>query len=337
MFKRYRNWGERVSSRAMRRRHGAHMQAASVERLEPRVMLTAVPVLSYHNDAASDGQNTQETVLTPSNVNSTSFGKLFTASVDGQVYAQPLYVFGLNIAGGVHNVLFVATEHDSIYALDAGTGQLLWQDNMLTAAVSGLPGATSITTVPSADAFLNQSQDITPEIGITSTPVIDSSTNTLYLTASTKEIVGGVAHYVQQLFAINDTTGAEKYRLLNGMNTNAPALLGDTTFVNGVYTNNSPIWVNGTGDGNDGQGHVFFNAARANQRSALTLVNGQLYVAWASYGDNKPYHGWIAAFNPTTLALTGVLNTTPNGSDGGIWMGGGKLSSDPAGNLYVMT
>jgi hypothetical protein len=336
MFQRQCKRTERVAPYATRRRRAAHAWCAAVERLEPRQMLSA-SVLSYHNDAASDGQNTQETVLTPSNVNSTSFGKLFTASVDGQVYAQPLYVFGLNIAGGVHNVLFVATEHDSIYALDAGTGQLLWQDNMLTAAVSGLPGATSITTVPSADAFLNQSQDITPEIGITSTPVIDSSTNTLYLTASTKEIVGGVAHYVQQLFALNDTTGAEKYRLLNGMNTNAPATLGDTTFVNGVYTNMSPIWVNGTGDGTDGQGHVFFNAARELQRVALTLVNSQLYIGWGSYGDNSPYHGWIAALNPTTLALTGVLNATPNGSDGAFWMSGGKFSTDGSGAIYAMT
>jgi hypothetical protein len=337
MFQRYRNWGERVSSRAMRRRHRAHTRIAAAERLEPRVMLTAVPVLSYHNDAASDGQNTQETVLTPSNVKSTSFGKLFTASVDGQVYAQPLYFPGLTIAGGVHNVLFVATEHDSIYALDAGTGQLLWQDNMLTAAVSGLPGATSITTVPSADAYLNAAQDITPEIGITSTPVIDPASNTLYVTATTKEMVSGVAHDVQQLFALNVATGGEKYRIVNGVNTNAPVTLGDTTFVNGVYANISPLSVNGTGDGTDGHGHVVFNATRELQRAALTLVNGQLYIGWGSYGDVSPYHGWIAAFNPATLALTGVFNATPNGSDGGVWMAGGEFSSDAQGNLYLET
>ncbi|HEV3303374.1 MAG TPA: hypothetical protein VG055_27225, partial [Planctomycetaceae bacterium] len=297
----------------------------SIESLEPRWLLSA-SVVSYHNDAASDGQNLQETVLTPSNVNSSSFGKLFTASVDGQVYAQPLVVPDLSIAGRTHNVVFAATEHDSVYALDAGNGQVLWHVSFLA---QGLPGATSITTVPSADAFLNQSQDIAPEVGITSTPVIDPTTNTLYVVAATKETVNGVAHYVQRLHALDLATGSEKF--------GGPVLIGDTTFVNNVYTNNTPIWVNGTGDGNDGNGHVFFNAARANQRAALTLVNGQLYIAWASYGDNAPYHGWIAAFNPTTLALTGVLNTTPSGSDGGIWMGGGKLSSDPAGNLYVMT
>jgi hypothetical protein len=326
----------RSERRAFTTRRGREEPHVAAESLESRLLLSA-SVVTYHNDAASDGQNKQETVLTPGNVNSSSFGKVFTTSVDGQVYAQPLFVPGLSIAGGVHDVLFVVTEHDSVYALDATTGAPLWQDNMMTAAVSGLPGATSIKTIPSADAFLTKAQDIQPEIGITSTPVIDLATNTLYVVASTKEIVGGVTHSVQQLFALNDLTGAERYRLVKGINTNAPATLGDTTFVNGVYANNTPIFVNGTGDGNDGHGHVFFNAARENQRAALSLVNGQLYIAWASYGDISPYHGWIAAYNPTSLALTGVLNTTPNGGLGGIWAAGGKLASDVNGNLYVTT
>ena len=334
MFQRQRRRTERVAPNAMRRRRAAHAWFPSVERLERRQMLSA-SVLSYHNDNASDGQNTQETVLTPSNVNSTSFGKVFTASVDGNVLAQPLFMPALNIAGGVHDVVFVVTEHDSIYALDAGTGQVLWQDNMLTALVSGLPGATSITTIPSADEFTDKV--INPEVGITSTPVIDSSTNTIYLVAATKETVGGVAHYVQQLFALNVATGAENYRIVNGQNTNSPVTLGDTTFVNSVYANNSPLWVNGTGDGNDGQGHVFFNVLRQLQRSALTLANGQIYIAWSSYSDISPYHGWVAAFNSGTLALTGVLNTTPNGGLGSIWMSGGKLAADGSGNLYFQT
>ena len=325
MFQRQRKRTERVAPYATRRRRAAHKWAASVERLEPRQMLSA-SVLSYHNDAASDGQNLKESVLTPSNVNSSSFGKLFTASVDGNVFAQPLFMPGLTIAGGIHDVLFVATEHDSVYALDGGTGAVLWHVSLLK---TGLPGATSITTVPSADVFLNQPHDITPEIGITSTPVIDQSTNTLYVTATTKEMVSGVAHYVQRLHALDVGTGKEKF--------GGPVLLGDTTFVNGVYTNNSPIWVNGTGDGNDGQGHVFFNALRELQRVALTLANGQLYIGWGSYGDISPYHGWIAAFNPTTLALTGVFNATPNGSDGAFWMSGGKFSTDGSGDIYGMT
>jgi len=285
--------------------------------------LLSASVVTYHNDNASLGQNAQETVLTPSNVNSTSFGKLFTTNVDGNVYAQPLFVPRLTIAGSVHNVLFVATEHDSVYALDAANGNVLWHVSFLT---KGLPGATSITTVSTTDV---NASDIHPEIGITSTPVIDSSTNTLYVTATTKETVNGVAHFVQRLHALDILTGKEK---LGG-----PATLGDTTFINGVYTNKSPIFVNGTGDGNDGHGHVFFNALRQLQRVALTLANGRLYIAWGSYGDTSPYHGWIASFNPSTLALTGVLNSTPNGGQGAFWMSGGKLSVDSSGNIYGMT
>ena len=317
------------------RRHKAVRLAGGVaaECLEQRLLLSA-SVVTYHNDTASDGQNTRETVLRPSNVNSKSFGKKFTATLDGNVYAQPLYMAGLTIAGGVHNVLFVATEHDSVYALDAGTGHILWHDSMLTAPVSGLPGAISITTVPDTDLG---GTDIHPEIGITSTPVIDPSTNTLYVTATTKEMVSGVAHYVQQLFSLDVTTGASKRRIVNGQNTNLPMTLGDTTFINGVYINKSPIFVNGTGEGNDGHGHVFFNALRQLQRVALTLANGQLYIAWGSFNDQQPYHGWIAAFNPSTLAHTGVLNTTPNGIEGALWMSGGKLSVDASGTLYGMT
>jgi len=296
--------------------------ALAAEWLEQRLLLSA-SVLTYHNDNASDGQNTQEAMLTPSNVKSSSFGKIFTTNVDGNVYAQPLFVPGLNIAGGVHNVVFVATEHDSVYALNGGNGAVLWHVSFLK---TGLPGATSITTVSTTDV---NASDIHPQIGITSTPVIDRSTNTLYVTATTKETVNGAAHFVQRLHALSIFTGKEKF--------GGPALLGDTTFVNGVYTNKSPIWVNGRGDGNDGHGHVFFNALRQLQRVALTLANGQLYIGWGSYGDNSPYHGWLASFNPATLALTGVLNATPNGSQGAFWMSGGKFSVDANGNIYGMT
>jgi hypothetical protein len=335
MTQRYDKRVDGVASNAMRRRRVALSRVVeAAELLETRLLLSA-SVLTYHNDNASDGQNMQETVLTPSNVNSTSFGKVFTTSVDGQAYAQPLFVQGLNIAGGVHNVLFVATEHDSVYALDAGTGQVLWQDNMLTAAVSGLQGATSITTIPSADVFIGTRGVISPEIGITSTPVIDSSTNTIYLVAATKEMVSGVAHYVQQLFALNLATGAENYRMVNGQNTNSPATLGDTTFVNGVYSNNSPAWVNGTGALNDGNGHVFYNVMFGLQREALTLANGQVYFASGSQGDINPWHGFIVGFNASTLALSAVFCATPNGAGGDNWESGGKLAADSQGNLYT--
>ena len=180
--------------------------------------------------------------------------------------------------------------------------------------------------VPSQDV---QSTDITPQYGITATPAFDPTTDTIYVVTFTKEIVKNVAHYVQRLHAVDAFTGDEKF--------GGPVVIGDTTKIKGVYTNNTQIYVNGTGDGNDGQGHVYFNALREGLRSALTLANGQLYIAWASHGDNGPYHGWIVAYNPTTLALTGVLNTTPNGSEGGIWMSQGKLAVDDQGNLYAET
>jgi hypothetical protein len=316
-------WKRKFLPRLVSGRRVVRQPSFAVESLEARRLLAA-SVVTYHNDSASTGVNSQEILLTPANVNSQSFGKVFTTSLDGFVYAQPLFLSALSIpAQGVHDVVFAATEHDSVYALDGATGSVLWHVSLLT---SGLPGATSITTVPSANV---NSTDIVPEIGITGTPVIDPSTRTLYVVSKTKEIVGGVAHYVQRLHAIDCLNGTEKF--------GGPVLIGDTTFVNRTYTNQTPIFVNGTGVGNDGHGHVFFNALRENQRTALSLVGGRLYVSWASHGDNGPYHGWIAAYDPGTLALKGVFNDTPNGGLGGIWESGGSLSSDAQGNLYFET
>ena len=314
LWKRWKwDWLNANSKRSSKRR------GASAERLEQRWLLSA-DVLAYHNDNASTGQNLNETVLTPDNVNSQTFGKVFTSNLDGNVYAQPLVMSGLDIPGkGTHDVVFAATEHDSLYALDGNTGAILWQRSVLT---SGLPGATAITSVPTATIGAT----ISPEIGITGTPVIDAATHTLYVVATTNEVVGGVAHFVQRLHAVDVFTGTEK---LGG-----PVLIGDTTFVNGVYANNTPLVVNGTGDGNDGHGHVYFNALRQQQRSALTIANGSVYVAWASYLDNGPYHGWIASYDAATLTLNGVFNTTPNGGLGGIWMAGGRLTADVDGSLF---
>lgn len=285
--------------------------------------LAPANVTTYHNDVQSTGVNNQESMLTRTNVNASTFGKLFQVQVDGQVYAQPLVMQGVNITTGanqgVHDVVFVATQHDTLYAIDAtnNSGIILWQRSFLT---TGLPGATSITTVPGGDTG---SGDITVEIGITGTPVIDTATGTLYVIAKSKETVGGVAHYVQRLYAIN---------MQNGQNVVTPFLIGDTSNGN---TNNTSIYVYGNGDGHvtdpyngTGQQVVQFNAYRQHQRPALTLINGVVYAAWASHGDNGPYHGWMVGFNKTTLALTGVLNTTPNGGLGGIWMAGGALVYD---------
>ena len=255
------------------------------------------------------GQNLNETTLTTANVNSSTFGKLFSRHLDGFVYAQPLYESGVSIPRkGVHNVVFVATEHDSVYAFDAdsNTGSNrnpLWRRSFLGHGVRTVPSRDTLTT------------DLVPEVGITGTPVIDPATGTMYVVVKTKEGSGKTVHYVQRLHALDITTGAEK---LGG-----PVVIQAT--------------VPGTGDGNDGNGNVAFDPLREAQRAALTLVNGVVYVAWASHGDNGPYHGWVMGYDATTLQQVAVFNDTPNGGLGGIWMSGGGLSSDGNGNLFLAT
>jgi fibronectin type 3 domain-containing protein len=290
-----------------------------IEELERR-LVPSTNVLTYHNDNVSDGENLTETLLTPANVNSTTFGKLFATSVDGQVYAEPLIVTGVNITigshQGVHDVVYIATEHDSLYAIDANNGTLLWHDILLTAVHGG-----TVTSVPNGDV---NSGDISPEIGITSTPVIDLSTNTIYVEAKTKEVGGGSNHYIHQLHAIDITTGGEK---LGG-----PVVIADSigdTYVSGPT-------VHGSGDGSSG-GTVFFDSLRQMNRPGLTLVSGTLYLAYASHGDNGPYHGWVLGYNASTLQPTAMFNTTPNGGLGGIWQAGGRVTVDAAGNLYFET
>jgi hypothetical protein len=322
------------------------------EVLEPRWTLS-VGVSTYHNDIASSGLNAAEAVLMPATVNTASFAKLFATSLDGQVYAQPLVDPGVTIAAGpnttagaagLHDIVLAATEHDSLYAIDAsptGTGSVLWQRSFLNIAagyvgstpgsnINNTLGATSITTVPSADV---DSADISPEIGITSTPVIDPATGTIYVVVKSEETIGGVAHYVQRLHAIN---------IADGTDAAAPFLIGDTS---GGNTNNTQIYVYGDGDGavvdpynNTGNDVVQFNALREDQRSALSLVNNVVYVAWASHGDNGPYHGWVVGWNVSNLAsgmtLAGVFNASPNGGEAGIWESGGGLVFEPDGSAF---
>jgi hypothetical protein len=290
------------------------------------LQLLSTGVLTYHNDLARTGANLTETTLTPANVNSTTFGKLFSYSVDGYVYAQPLYVPNVTLPNGsVHNIVYVATEHDSVFAFDANNpdptqgGGLLWSDNF-TAPANG------ITTVPAADT---ETDDITPEIGITGTPVIDPSDGVLYVVAKTKEIRSDGTHYVQTLHALDITTGHEMF--------GGPAVIADTLELGeNNFQHVSGSSVPGTGDGSL-NGVVDFNALRENQRSALALANGVVYVSWASHGDNDPYHGWIIGFDAQTLSPVAVFNDTPNGSEGGIWMAAGAPAVDDNGNLYVST
>jgi chitodextrinase len=264
-------------------------------------------VFTWHNDNVHTGANLSETILTPANVRQSTFGKLFSYPVDGQLYTQPLYVPNVAIPGmGTFNVVYVATQHDSVYAFDA--------DGLATTSlwhVSFVNG-TTVTTVPSADT--GECCDIAPEIGITSTPVIDPLTGTIYVEAKTKEIATTTS-YVQRLHALDITTGTEKF--------------GGPVVIQAV--------VNGTGDGNDGAGHVPFLSLRQLQREALTLSNGIVYLAFASHGDNVPYHGWVLGYNASNLAQAMVFNDTPNGGYGGIWQSGAGPAIDQNGAIYFVT
>jgi hypothetical protein len=285
-------------------------------------------VLTSRNDALRSGVNAAETTWNPGNLSASSFGKLASYPVDGYVYAQPLYMSNLTLPDGtVHNVVFVATEHDSVYAFDAdgNVGNIaapLWQDSFIDPA-------HGVTTVSSNDVG---STDITPEIGITGTPVIDSSTSTstLYVVAKTREVdASGVVHFVQRLHALDVTSGAEK---LGG-----PVVIGDTSQnSDGSFTFWAGPSVTGNGDGSVG-GTVTFNALRQQTRPGLLLDGGVVYIGFASHGDNGPYHGWVLGYNASTLQITAAFNTTPNGGLGGIWMSGNGLASDASGDIYFIT
>ena len=271
-------------------------------------------VFTFHNDSARDGVNSREFALTSSNVKSGSFGKLFSCSVDGELYAQPLWVPNLTIQGASHNVVFVATENDSVYAFDADANpcKQLWKTSFLSAGV---------TAIPHGDASPGYN-DMNTMIGITGTPVIDPSTNTMYLIAKTKE---GTANYHQRLHAISLIDGSEKF--------NGPKDLTPSITVSGSGDTGDP----GTGCTASGA-NVPFCPLLEGQRAGLGLANGNVYVAWASHGDQQPYHGWVMSFSAANLQQAPVLfNASPNGRESGIWMSGGAPAIDSANNLYVIT
>ncbi len=257
-------------------------------------------VLTFHNGPKRTGRNLKETILTPSNVNSKTFGKLFQATLDGVVDAQPLYVAGVSIPNqGTHNVLIVATENDSLYALDADSGAQLWKRSLLAS------GETA-----SDDRGCGQ---VTPQIGITSTPTIylkpGTSEGAIFLVAMSKDSSG---NYHQRLQKVDLATGKR--------------------FVAAVeVTAKYP----GTGE-NSTNGYVVFDPRQYKERSGLLLLNGVVYLAWASHCDDNPYTGWVMGYDMTTLASTSVINVTPNGAEGAIWGAGAGLAADSDGYLYFL-
>jgi hypothetical protein len=269
-------------------------------------LLAQVSVTTSRNNNNRDGQNLNETILTPANVNVKSFGKLFSQAVDGYVYAQPLYVPDVSIPGlGTHNVVFIATEHDSVYAFDADSNSgvnatPLWHRSFINPT-------KGVTTVASKDVNCD---DIVPEIGATSTPVIDTSTGTMYVLARTKEN----AQFVQRLHALNITTGKER--------SGSPVVI------------RARVKGNGAGSIN---GYVSFNPFTQAQRPGLLLQNNTVYIGWASACDNGPFHGWVMSYNATTLKQTAVWNSTPNGGLGGIWQSGTGLAADSSFNIFLAT
>jgi hypothetical protein len=261
--------------------------------------VTGRDVVTYHYDVARTGLNSTETTLTTANVTSSKFGLLKTLPVDGVVDAQPLFLASLTAGGQQRNLLFVETEHDSVYAFDADSGTQIWKSTIL---------GTNETT--SGDHNCNQ---ISPEIGITATPVIDRQAGAhgaIFVVGMSLDS-GGASH--QRLHALDVTTGAE--------------LSGSPKEIQATYP--------GTGANSSG-GNVVFDPAQYAERAGILLLNGVLYMGWTSHCDEEPYTGWLMGYNETTLAQTSVLNLTPNGSEGSIWMAGAGLAADSSGNIYFL-
>ena len=269
-------------------------------------------VFTYHNDNSRAGANQKEFGLTTSTVKTVTFGKLFSCAVDSAIYAQPLWVANLNINAAQHNVILVATERNSLYAFDADARPCatLWQKNLIDTGHGGTPGESPVPSSQVGSGFL----DLAPEVGITGTPVIDPSTNTIYVVS--KSEITNTGTFFQRLHAIDLLTGNEKF--------------GGPASIDGS------IFVNGTGDGSAG-GQVAFDVKHEHQRAALALVNGIVYVAWASHEDADPYHGWVLSFSASNLGLLNKFNDSPNGNRGGIWMAGGAPAADSSNNLYLIT
>ncbi len=262
------------------------------------VQTSSVNVLTYHNDNARTGQNLNETILATANVNTTTFGKLTTLPVDGNVDAEPLYVSNLTINSAVHNAVFVVTEHDMAYAFDADTFAPLW--------------SKSVTSGESYTGTVDSCGQVSPNIGVTSTPVIDLSAGphgTMFLVAMTQDSAG---NYHQRLHALDLATGNEQ--------SGSPVTISATYTIPGTSTTDS------------------FDPMQYKERAGLLLMNGTIYLSWASHCDVDPYQGWIMAYNENTLQQGPVLNITPSGSNarGAIWMANTAMAADTSGNIFFL-
>jgi Putative Ig domain len=278
-------------------------------------------VFTYRNDGARDAVNAQEYALTAAgsggtggSVGTATFGKLFSCIADGAVYAQPLWAANLTINGAVHNVVFVASAHDSLYAFDADANPCvqLWSVSLIDTAHGANSGEVTVPSGTTGHLVGVGYGDITPEVGVIGTPVIDSSSGTLYVVSKSMDPTG--TNFYQRLHAIDVTTGSEKAH--------------------------SPVLIQGTFPGSgDKTTTTTFSARQENQRAGLALISGTVYVAWAAHEDASPYYGWLMGYTYGSSGFTqvSVLNVTPNVQYGGIWMGGGAPSVDANGHLYVIT
>lgn len=263
-----------------------------------------VSVLTQHNDNTRSGLNDHETLLDTSNVNVNQFGKVFTLFVDDQVYSQPLVVGNLFIDNGMHNVVYIATVNNTVYAYDGDTGKLYWEQNYTD------PGMHPPRNTDMTGACGGNYHDFSGHIGIVGTPVIDAATKTMYFVARSTVL----NNFVQYLHAVNIVNGAEE--------PGSPVKITATVPGSGAGSSNNV---------------VTFNPQHENQRQGLTLVNGTVYISFSSHCDWGPYHGWILGYNATTLKQEVVYNDTPDGSAGGMWESGAGLAADTMGNLYVVT